>query len=339
MLYLTTEGPDRERGRQHGRAFGGEVIARSLEHARWGEARPPEQRDAAEAMWAWLEDHQRWLAEEIRGIAEGADIPLEAARHLSCCSAIWQFGECTTLGFCESDRGPVLAKTFDIGDQRDVYVLHRVIPQSGYRHLRINWAGNAWAPTGINEAGLAVGGSSTPAVPDQDAYAMPFHMTLNPVLRECATTSDAIALLEAMNLAGRGHNYGILDEHGDGAVVEKAGDRQAVVRAERDVICGTNHYTTEPFADIPRPESDATKSSLARLAWMRETFIEADPQPELTFQALIGALRHDEGDGRLCRRGFLGGHTHYAMAYVCRERAMWVADGYPCDNPFVKHTV
>ena len=75
------------------------------------------------------------------------------------------------------------------------------------------------------------------------------------------------------------------------------------------------------------------------MAWMRATFIEAEPQPDLTFQALLGALRHDEGDGRICRRGFAGGHTYYAMAYVCRERAMFVSDGYPRETPFVEHRV
>lgn len=290
-------------------------------------------------MWAWLNDHRPWLADEIAGIAEGAGISPDAARHLSLFSATRRFGECTTLGFCESDRGPVLAKTFDIGEQRDVYVLHRVRPTSGYRFLRVSWAGNVWAPTGINEAGLAVGGSSTPAVPDQDPYAMPWHMTLNPVLRECATTGDAIALLASMDLAGRGHNYAIVDAQGDGALVQKCGDRQAVIRPERDVICGTNHYTTPVFEDIPAPGGDGGRSSLARLAWMRETFIEHPDRPPLSLQGLIEAVRHDEGDGRLCRKGFLGGHTHYAMVYVCRERTMWVSDGYPCETEFLPQVV
>ena len=335
MLYLTTEGRDHHRGVHHGRELGG-AIRRALEHANWEEERSPREIEAGDAMWAWLNDHQRWLADEIRGIAEGAEIPLEAARHLSLFSATRQFGECTTLGFCESNRGPVLAKTFDIGRQRDVYVLHRVRPEGGHRFMRVSWAGNVWAPTGINEAGLAVGGSSTPPVPDQDPYAMPWHMTLNPVLRECSTTADAVALLESMTLAGRGHNYSIMDEHGHGVVVQKCGDRQAVIDSERDVICGTNHYTTEAFADIEIPETDATRSSLARLEWMRETFIDDRDRPRLTLHALVDAVRHDEGDGRICRKGFLGGHTHYAMFYVCHERTMWVSDGYPCETEFVE---
>lgn len=335
MLYLTTDGPDRHRGVHHGRELGGD-IRRALEHAKWGEERSPQRIEAEEAMWAWLNDHQRWLAEEIRGIAEGAEIPLDAARQLSLFSATSQFGECTTLGFCESDRGPILAKTFDIGDQRDVYVLHRVRPESGYRFMRVNWAGNVWAPTGINEAGLAAGGSSTPPVPDQKPYAMPWHLTLNPVLRECSTTADAVALLASMTLAGRGHNYAIMDENGHGVIVQKCGERQAVIDSERDVVCGTNHYTTDEFADIEIPETDAMRSSLARLEWMRETFIEDPDRPRLTLHALADAVRHDTGEGRICRKGYLGGHTHYAMIYVCRERTMWLSDGYPCENEFVE---
>ena len=338
MLYLTTEGPDRQRGVQHGRTFGAQ-IRRALEHARWTDGSSAGEREASEAMWAWVNDHQPWLAQEITGIGQGAELPIDAVRHLSLFSATRQFGECTTLGFCDSDRGPILAKTFDIGAQRDVYLLHRARPMGGYSFLRVSWAGNVWAPTGINEAGLAVGGSSTPAVPDQDPYAMPWHMTLNPVLRECATAADAVALLASMDLAGRGHNYAIMDEQGDGALVQKCGDRQAVITPERDVICGTNHYTTPEFEDMPAPTGDAGHSSLARLAWMRETFIDSSDRPRPTLKGLIDAVRHDEGDGRLCRKGFLGGHTHYAMVYVCRERTMLVSDGYPCETQFVPHTV
>jgi len=338
MLYLTTQGPDRMRGMHHGRELGG-AVRRALEHAKWGEERSLREIEAGEAMWAWLNDHQRWLAQEITGIAQGAEIPIDAARYLSLFSATRQFGECTTLGFCESDRGPVLAKTFDIGDQRDVYVLHRVRPEGGCRFMRVNWAGNVWAPTGINEVGLAVGGSSTPGVPDQDPYAMPWHLTLNPVLRECSTTADAVALLATMKLAGRGHNYAIMDENGHGVIVEKSGDRQAVVDCRRDVICATNHYTTEEFADIEVPETDAMRSSLARLRWMHETFIDARDRPRLTLHELVDAVRNNEGEGRLCRKGYLGGHTHYAMVYVCRERTMWVADGYPCETEFVEWEV
>jgi predicted choloylglycine hydrolase len=336
MLYLTSAGPDRHRGRHHGRELGGD-IRRSLLHANWDGERSPREIEAGEAMWAWLNDNQRWLAEEIEGIAAGAEISLEAARHLNLFSATRQFGdECTTLGFCESNRGPVLAKTFDIGEERDVYLMQRVRPESGYRFMRVSWAGNVWAPTGINEAGLAVGASSAPPAPEQNAYAMPWHMTLNPVLRECATTADAVALLRSMPIAGKGHNYAILDEHGHGVVVEKSGERQATVASERDVICATNHFTTEEFEEIETPETDRTQSSLARLTWMRETFIQHRDRPRLTLEALAEALRKDDGEGRLCRKGYMGAHTHYALIYVCRERTIWLSDGYPCEERFVE---
>ncbi|NLO05312.1 MAG: hypothetical protein GX131_05725 [candidate division WS1 bacterium] len=288
-------------------------------------------------MEAFLRDRFPYLAEEIAGIGEGAQIGSDAARHLSFFSASRVFTECTNLGFCTSDRGPLHAKTFDIGNQHDVYVLHRVVPEHGYRYFRVNWAGNVWAPTGINEHGLAVGSSSTPAIPDQDPCAMPWHMTMNVVLRECATVQEALALLAETPLAGKGHNYGLMDANGDGAIVEKCGDRQGIIRPERDVTCCANHYTTEPLREFVAGDGPGRQSSLDRLAWMRRSFIEADPQPPLTLDALIGAVRNSEGDGRLCRKGFAGGHTHYAMVYICRERTVLVSDGYPCDTPFIAH--
>lgn len=338
MLHLTTHGSAHERGLQHGHALADSAIPRALEHARWGEERPPEWYEHEEAMWAFLSDNFPELAEEIEGIAEGADLDLPAARHLSFFNALGPISSaCTNVGFTDSDRGPLLGKTSDIGDDREIYLLQRVEPDHGYRALRVSWAGNIWAETGINERGLAVGASSSPPIPDQDPYGMPQHIMMNPVLAQCTSVQDALSLMAETNLAGKGQIFALVDEFGDAAVVEKAGDRQGVIGPERGVFCNSNHYVSEALNEFQRPPSDPITSSVERLRWMREAFIEADPQPELTFDALMAALRSEEGDGRLCRKGHLGGHSHYGYIHVCRERTMYLSDGYPCDNEFIAH--
>jgi hypothetical protein len=40
MLYLTTQGSARERGRQHGHALAENAIPRALELSTWGQERP-----------------------------------------------------------------------------------------------------------------------------------------------------------------------------------------------------------------------------------------------------------------------------------------------------------
>jgi hypothetical protein len=157
------------------------------------------------------------------------------------------------------------------------------------------------------------------------------------VLAQCAAVQDALSLMAETNLAGKGQIFALVDEQGDAAVVEKAGDRQGVIEPERGVFCNSNHYVSEALTEFQRPTSDPVSSSLERLRWMRETFIEADAQPELAFHALMAALRNEEGDGRLCRKGHLGGHSHYGYIYVCRDRVLYLSDGYPCDNDFIAH--
>lgn len=337
MLYLTTQGSPRERGRQHGHALAENAIPRALELSTWGQERPAQWYEYADAMWAFLSDNFPELTEEIEGIAEGADLELAVAQHLSFFNALAPIcSACTNLGFTASDRGSLLGKTSDIGDDREIYLLQRVEPDSGYRAFRVSWAGNIWAETGINERGLAVGASSSPAIPGQDGYGMPQHIMMNPVLAQCATVEDALSLMTETNFAGKGQIFALVDEGGNASVVEKAGDRQGIIEPERNVFCNSNHYVTDALKEFQRDPSQ-TVSSRERLRWMRETFIEADPQPELSFEALMGALRHEEGDGRLCRKGHLGGHSHYGYLYVCRDRALHLSDGYPCENEFIEH--
>ena len=37
------------------------------------------------------------------------------------------------------------------------------------------------------------------------------------------------------------------------------------------------------------------------------------------------------------RKGWLGGHTHFAFIYAPRQGAMYSCNGYPCDNALVEH--
>ena len=280
-------------------------------------------------MWAWLNDHRPWLADGSWASPRRRDLarrrappqPSSPPPAGSASARRWASASPTAA---RSWRRPSTSASSDVRAAR-------VRPTSGYRFVRVSWAGNVWAPTGINEAGLAVnGGSSTPAVPDQEPYAMPWHMTLNPVLRECATTGDAIALLARWTSRG-GHNRdrGRAGRRGAGAEVRRPA---AVIRPERDVICGTNHYTTPVFEDIPRPVAMAA-AALARLAWMRETFIEHPDRPAVAAGADRGGAARRGRRAPLPQGLSRRAHAHDGLclprAHDVGERRLPVRDGVP----------
>ncbi|PXX69262.1 acyl-CoA:6-aminopenicillanic acid acyl transferase [Nocardia tenerifensis] len=240
------------------------------------------------------------LAEEIRGLAAGADIdPLEAAllqlrREILGYSKIPTAGDCTTYALAGAD--PVLAQTVDLnGDLDDQIAVLEIVRAQASRRVLVLSFGGLLGYLGLNSDGLAVGlnlvlgGEWRPGVPP--------YLAIRHVLDQAGSVEEAVRLLRALPLASS--RTIVLCDRDTAAYVEVLGTD---VRVEygRDAV-HTNHFLHPDLAPGDELNVFARNSSVRRLDHCRARLAVAAADPEEHF-ALLSAPPINVADNGDIRR-------------------------------------
>jgi len=341
VFYVEASGSPYEIGRQIGEATK-LAIANSLDmltarFRHWGEAQFER---ARERQMAYTEQRAPELVEEARGIADGAGVDFRWI-YLASFYASMRRGPdgCSNLIFTHSPDGPVLARTCDLPAHEGKHAgLALVRPEGGMAVLAGTWPGTTWRGTGINEAGLAVGGSSCSADVPEPPECMNPHALPTLVLARAESVADAIALLGSLVSPRWGANYALVDASGDAAVVEKAGTHQAVRRPEDGRLWCTNHSVSEamaPFA-IDDPEKLAESrdrfKAIGRLSGKDEPGVEC-ARTVLSYTGRPGAVcRYADEDPR-------GNQTEWAFIARPADGVLEACFSHPDRDPWHEFAV
>ena len=127
-----------------------------------------------EGMEGYLRNHAPTLIEEMAEIAEGSGVSFDDVFKHNLCSCIGttlssdasvrEAAHCTSIGFPNSNRGPLLGKNTDCGDPESSLIRFVPMlcwrPSTGLASLGLTHMGTVWRHMGVNEKGLALGGSS-----------------------------------------------------------------------------------------------------------------------------------------------------------------------------------
>lgn len=206
------------------------------------------------------------LYEELRGLADGAGIELEAAillqirREVMGYSRIRANGDCTTL--CRARDGDVwLAQTIDLNGDLDEHmgILDVTRAATGRRALLLTFTG-LLGYLGVNGDGLAIGlnlvlgGVWRPGVPP--------YLAIRHLLDTCDGVDACLERLPRLRLASS-RSLTLCDRHGAAATVELIDGRMAVTRGAEHVH--TNHFLAEDFRAADEINPFARNSSVRRL--------------------------------------------------------------------------
>ena len=278
-----------------------------------------------------------WAINEMRGIADGADIPFEKVAFLN----FLGFGgllrpgisSCSNIVFTDSDRGPLLAGNCD-----DTPIFHLVsfIPDQGCAYTIVRWAGTLLSWSGMNQYGLAVSGSSAGSIEEtpNGSIVRIGNSTLDEVLmrylvetiilQEARNTKEAIEILLRPDMPGRG-NHIIVDASGHAVVVEKVRFEHYGTREAQNgwVACGNLL-----LKDISKYDSSKDKGIASSIS--RYKSLDRCGNGPHTFEAAARVLRsHDGGpsekgsvcnDGTACSAIFLPaeGKVYFTQRYACQ---------------------
>lgn len=316
MIHVTLCGSPYEIGYQHGQALRVLVDAmvkyESRRHAHVAPA--PLNLDA---VLEGVRSAAPALLEELRGIADGAELPFELLLQVN----LRVLHYCTVVAFTRSDAGPLLGKNLDFALYA-YQVLFTVQPDEGYTMTHVGCAGSVASYGGLNAAGLAMGHAVVPLDPAPEDGGLPVAFLRRLALQHSATVTEALALVGEHDAWRAGDNLLFLDRSGEAAVVEMRPGAQRVRRPAEDALWCTNCFV--------HPEL-ATGGAEARRRYLYVEKVLRAGQPTLTRALLHRLLSSHDDQSPLCRDS-----TQLSFVAYPASGGLEVADGYPCQAGYYK---
>lgn len=261
------------------------------------------------------------IVEEIRGLAEGAEISYEDAlvcqirRELIGYTHFPARGDCSLAASLSCS--PFMAQTIDLaGDMAGLALIMRIDPEAGPSILMFSFAGML-GYLGMNSRGLAVGinlvlgGDWTPGVP-------PYLLVRR--LLSCSSVEEGIALIEATPRASS--RALTLMDAGSLATVEFTVDTCRVLRADPRLF-HTNHFLHPDLRAMDAMNVFGRGGSMRRLQALQKRASGMDGTSNAA--AVIARLFGHEEDGRdaVCVRGNGDIRVEATVGTVCMQ---------PCDG-------
>ena len=323
---FTARGAHHELGRQHGEQARTQVrgfldyLAHSLCLSR-------EQLASRAMRFLPLFDHHcPHLVDEIRGLAEGADVPLAEALAVQIRGELASApeGGCTT--FAIGSRGTV-SRQILIGQNSDVepeleafaYLL-RLEPEG--KPAVLMWTfGGMMGYHGLNDAGVAHFANSLGGGP---AWKMGLpHYPLKRLMLEQRSLDDVLGLLRRVPVCSSG-NYVLSDGAGRIADVELTPEGFALLEDQGEgFIAHSNHFVCGPFA-CPATDRASVPDTFPRLTSMRELL--GTRFSHLMVEDLKRALADHEGyPTSICRHPH-SGPDHPSVSARGRTTASLIAE-------------
>ena len=327
-----------EMGYQHG-AQAADLVERYL---RWIERLTGRPRDAlcrnAMDFWPLIEQLSSDLADEVRGLAAGADISLEEAVlcQVRAEAAQKAAGACTAFALTRSasaDGNTLAGQNQDLEPEyADVAILLRVKPDDGRpRALMFTFAGQL-GYSGMNEFGVAhfanalYGYTWRPGLP---------HYPLKRLMLEQRSVEDCVDLL-ARNRTCSAANVVLCDGEGRIDTVEVRPEGIARYQdTHPDACLHTNHYLAPAFTVH---ESGYLPDSCPRLDRLR--VLVQEHWGTITVDTVKCMLADHENDpGGICRHGAVQMHSISGYIAEPEKRLLHVRRGHGCLGAWTAYTV
>jgi isopenicillin-N N-acyltransferase-like protein len=351
MKRIAVEGAPAERGRQYGR------LAASLIHRCIASYRDVFEHRAGLAWPAAVAHAKRFVEaigdfapaslEEMRGIADGAGVPLEAILVLNCRSELMFAaaqrrdetppGECTSFAVtpeASADGRMLIGQNWDwVPFAREACVLLDVQRAEQPSFATIVEAGML-AKVGMNAAGLGLCTNTLVSARDANHPGVPYHVMLRALL-DAESVEDAQRLLGSVERA-LSANYVVADKAGHAMNFETIAGGKAEIHATRPrngLLAHSNHFLAPAFCDIDAYVANSPHS-LTRLSDMWQGLQHAVRPSVARMQEVLRS--HAHAPNGICSHPDPAAHPMYARTTVASFIAdvasgeFWFTDGPPC---------
>jgi isopenicillin-N N-acyltransferase like protein len=357
---LTVGDDPHERGRAHGAAFANDVAANLETYLRRFEASGLTRAEAFDEAGRWraaMESQNQDYAEEMRGIAAGAEqsqdaIALLNARYELAFTlfakdarqkgrAVAETDGCTTFGVlpeASANGHTWLGQNWDWleGVHRRTLVL-RMRRSNRPSLICLTEAGIAGGKMGVNECGIGLVENGLASDHDaRNSYQKPFHMRCREVL-DADRYDDALrSIVETPRTCSA--NFVIGAAEAEIIDLETSPDHVSYLHPAGGIVTHSNHFTCDGHGESQMekigPNTLYRAARLRRLLERHKGAIDLAAMKEAAsdhFGAPNAICRHADPRQPPAKRTMTAG----AVLIDLEERVMHVADGPPCENPFV----
>ena len=277
------------------------------------------------------------LVEEMRGIAEGADVPFAAALLVNVRAEVAGVRDeaCTAIGVAApaSDTVFVAQNQDQSPEMEELGVVLLVRPDDGPPALMATFGGLVGYP-GVNGDGVAF--VQNALANGVWRHALP-HYPLKRVVLEQSSAEACLAVFDRAELASCG-NALIGDRAGRLLDVEATPDGYAVLDPAEGILVHTNHFQSARFTPEERL-LDSLPDSTARLDRMRSLLRAAHGR--VTLETVKEALRdHAGGPPAICRHEPERPMKTIASIIAEPEHGrLHVTRGNPCETTYTTYTL
>lgn len=335
MIFASLKGSHYEVGVQHGRGFREVIHCVIRQHCRFfNPKRCPGHRaiqDRADALKAEYPQ----LLEEMGGIADGAEVPLEDVLVLNL--GPWS-SSCTNIAFCDSDEGPILGHVNDHKPGGHFDAVFAVELSGGTRLLYVGSAGALGNGAGVNSAGLAIShAQARPMSGENAAQVLNMNLHSRALLEACRDSAEAEALLREHAFRSGADNIIVMDASGHGFVAERYPDLVDFRGVEKGAIYCTNRTLAPGTRRMTDQDNyERTAKEIAGLVG-RERYLQRlidEHQGRFTQELMERILRCTEEDAKICNA-----FSNWAAILFPRRTEMLLADRFPCHSEFRRYVV
>lgn len=344
LPIIEVKGKPRERGRQQGEGVRSQIL-RSL--ALYREIVPK----AIDMTWEeGLREARKFLpygeetfpdfVEEIRGIAEGANVSFEEVWTLNCYEGLsesWQqVWGCTSVAVRDdytADGHVLLAHNEDwnIADRDNVYLV-RAKPDDGPTFVGMNY-GPLLVNIGLNAEGIGI---TIDSAYSTDARVGVPRILCSRAVLNARNIGEAIKAC-VPKLRGGGYAYLLADPEGEMYCIETSATTHDILYAEEGWLAHTNHYLSPKMQALEEPGPYV--GSHVRLNRARRLL--QSQLGEVTVESLQALLRdHVNFPDSICMHEDPAdppherGMTLVSLVMDLTERMIWASPGPPCEGEY-----
>ncbi|MEX2306823.1 MAG: C45 family autoproteolytic acyltransferase/hydrolase [Pirellulales bacterium] len=331
VIELSLAGSPYERGVKHGQRFAKDIQA-SIDHFK-NELQQRAVVEAANKTITLLDESFPEINEEIRGIAEGAEVPfldvflfnnraiVSLLDQEACSNIAVKAGDTVILGMNKDRPSPIPAY--------DKYFLKKVYPKDGYAFIGYGHVGRIWGH-GMNEKGLCTAG--TAAHPEQNKAQLPsFGSYFLPplLLSKCKDVPEALELLERIDPVCDSGNFLLCDASGEMVVVELTPEKRVLRKSNNGRITATTFFASD---EIPhRNDPSYLHESQQRFGTIEQCL---ESQTDLTLDDMKALLRSHREEGPVCLHERGGISTVLSWIALPRSQEYYFCDGPPCQGEY-----
>lgn len=249
----------------------------------------------------WAEGIPPGIMEELRGVAAGAGLSLEAVLAINYAEILGGGEECTAAvvsANLSATGAPIVWKNRDVGSR---WVQHQVITVvndgQGYRFVAVTTAGYWGVAMGVNEKGLAVVNTAITAKYSNPNPRWGNLDLIRLILYNASTVEEAYRLLNSTAGKYSGSSFLIVDPH-HAAVIDVVGDHlQVLTYANGSFLVRTNHWVgvaPEELWSYQKYSYSNSSSTVRRYQAAYNALMNLSSDGQISFEDMLEVARNTE---------------------------------------------